>query len=287
MPTEDPIDAALTRVLKEVALHVSWQASDGQSDVLHVPPARGPAKEEQPRAEISRSPVVSPASGAAKEGQPRAEISRSPVVPPARPAAAPAPLRTEPERKRQTVEEVRQELGDCHRCKLCRGRSNIVFGVGNPKAELVFVGEGPGAEEDAQGIPFVGAAGQLLTKMIEAMGFSRDAVYICNVIKCRPPGNRDPEPDEIESCQPFLHAQLASIEPRVIVAMGRVAAQTLLRDPTAITRMRGQWREYRGVPLMPTFHPAYLLRNPGDKRKAWSDLQQVMKALGKGVRKEQ
>src|SRR5262249_19787733 len=129
-------------------------------------------------------------------------------------------------------------------------------------------------------------AGQLLTKMIEAMGFSRNAVYICNVIKCRPPGNRDPEPDEIETCQPFLHAQIASIQPRVIVALGRIAAQTLLQEATPITRLRGQWRQYRDIPLMPTFHPAYLLRNPDDKRKAWSDLQQVMKALGKEVRRD-
>jgi uracil-DNA glycosylase len=181
----------------------------------------------------------------------------------------------------QTLDEVRRDIGDCQRCKLCSGRTNIVFGVGNPKAELVFVGEGPGAEEDKQGIPFVGAAGQLLTKMIEAMGFSRDQVYICNVVKCRPPGNRNPEPDEIEACEPFLKAQLRAINPKVIVALGKFAAQTLLRDSTPITRLRGNWRKYEGVPLMPTFHPAYLLRQPGDKKLAWADLQQVMKAFGK------
>jgi DNA polymerase len=174
------------------------------------------------------------------------------------------------------LDEVRSALGDCMRCKLCSGRKNLVFGVGNPKARLVFVGEGPGAEEDNQGIPFVGAAGQLLTKMILAMGYSRDEVYICNVVKCRPPGNRNPEPDEIQACQPFLEAQLHAIRPEVIIALGKFAAQTLLRTDTPITRLRGQWREYVGIPLMPTFHPAYLLRNPPEKKAAWTDLQAVM-----------
>ncbi|MFT3835559.1 MAG: uracil-DNA glycosylase [Myxococcaceae bacterium] len=176
---------------------------------------------------------------------------------------------------------MRTELGDCKRCKLCNGRTQIVFGSGNPKAELVFVGEGPGADEDAQGIPFVGKAGQLLTKMIEAMKFRRDDVYICNVVKCRPPNNRNPEPDEILACEPFLKAQLKAIQPKVIVCLGKFATQTLLRDTSAISRMRGQWREYEGIPLMPTYHPAYLLRTPEDKKLAWADLQQVMKRFGK------
>ncbi|QSQ25281.1 uracil-DNA glycosylase [Pyxidicoccus parkwayensis] len=182
---------------------------------------------------------------------------------------------------RPTLDEIRRELGDCQRCKLCRTRKNIVFGSGNPRAELVFVGEGPGENEDLQGVPFVGAAGELLTKMIEAMGFRRDDVYICNVVKCRPPGNRNPEPDEIAACEPFLRAQLAAIQPKVVVALGKFAAQTLLRDSTPITRMRGNWRTYEGIQLMPTFHPAYLLRSPAEKRKAWEDLQAVMKVLGK------
>ena len=162
-------------------------------------------------------------------------------------------------------------------------RQKLVYGVGNPKAELMFVGEGPGADEDAQGEPFVGKAGQLLTKMIEAMGFRREEVYIANVVKCRPPGNRDPEPDEIESCEPFLKAQIAAVRPRVIVALGRFAVQTLLRDGAPISRQRGKWRAYEGVRLMPTFHPAYLLRNPPEKKKAWDDLQLVMKEFGKTV----
>lgn len=185
------------------------------------------------------------------------------------------------------LERLRTEvIGECTRCKLHRGRSRLVFGVGNPNAALVFVGEGPGADEDRQGIPFVGKAGQLLTKMIEAMGFRRDDVYICNVVKCRPPSNRDPEPDEVEACEPFLQAQLAILRPLVIVALGRHAAQTLLRIKTPITRLRGTWQEYRGIPLMPTFHPSYLLREEADpakqrKREAWSDLQEVMKVFGK------
>jgi DNA polymerase len=176
---------------------------------------------------------------------------------------------------------LREDLGECSRCKLAGGRTKLVFGVGRPDAELMFVGEGPGADEDAQGEPFVGKAGQLLTRMIEAMGLRREDVYIANVVKCRPPGNRDPEPDEIAACEPFLKAQIAALSPKIIVALGRFAVQTLLRDTTPITRQRGRWREYAGVKLMPTFHPAYLLRNPVEKKKAWEDLQLVMKELPK------
>jgi uracil-DNA glycosylase family 4 len=183
--------------------------------------------------------------------------------------------------KSEELLAVRSELGECTRCKLAGGRRTLVFGVGNPRAELMFVGEGPGADEDAQGEPFVGKAGQLLTKMIEAMGFRRDQVYIANVVKCRPPNNRDPEPDEIEACEPFLKAQISAVNPKVIVALGRFAVQTLLRDTTPISRQRGRWREYEGVRLMPTFHPAYLLRNPPEKGKAWEDLKSVMKEFGK------
>jgi DNA polymerase len=174
---------------------------------------------------------------------------------------------------------VREELGDCTRCKLSGGRRNIVFGVGNPDAALVFVGEAPGADEDRTGEPFVGAAGQLLTKMIEAMGLDRKDVYICNIIKCRPPGNRNPEPDEIAACEPFLKSQLAGIRPRMIVCLGKFAAQTLLRSDAPISRLRGQWTAYEGIPLMPTFHPAFLLRNPAAKREVWADLQLVMGEL--------
>ncbi|MFH1738332.1 MAG: uracil-DNA glycosylase, partial [bacterium] len=172
------------------------------------------------------------------------------------------------------------ELADCTRCDLSRGRTQVVFGTGSPEAELVFVGEAPGRDEDIQGEPFVGRAGQLLTKMIVAMGLTREQVYICNVIKCRPPENRDPLPAEVASCEPFLLEQLDMIQPKVIVALGRFAVQTLLRDTTAISRLRGKWRDYHGIPLMPTFHPSYLLRYPAGKRQVWEDLQEVMKKLG-------
>jgi DNA polymerase len=174
---------------------------------------------------------------------------------------------------------VRDELGECQRCKLAPLRTKLVFGVGNPDAHLVFVGEAPGADEDAQGEPFVGKAGQLLTKMIEAMGYRREDVYICNILKCRPPGNRNPEPDEIEKCEPFLKAQLAAIRPRMIVTLGKFAAQCLLRDDTPISRLRGTFRSYEGIQLMPTFHPAYLLRDPSKKKEAWEDLKKVNAAL--------
>ena len=180
---------------------------------------------------------------------------------------------------RSSLQLVRDELGDCTRCRLSAGRKNIVFGVGNPSADLVFVGEAPGADEDLQGEPFVGAAGQLLTKMIEAMGFSRDTVYICNVIKCRPPGNRNPESDEVASCEPFLKKQLAALRPRIIVALGKFAAHCLLQTETPITRLRGTWGTYEGIATMPTFHPAYLLRSPDEKRVVWQDLKAVLAAL--------
>ena len=181
--------------------------------------------------------------------------------------------------KLPTLDEVRHDIGECTRCKLHKGRTNIVFGSGSEKARLMFVGEAPGEDEDVQGFPFVGKAGQLLTKMIEAMGLRRDDVYICNTVKCRPPNNRNPEPDELAACEPFLKGQLAAVKPEAIVTLGKFAAQALLRDATPITRLRGHWREYEGIPVMPTFHPAYLLRSPGEKGKVWDDLKQVMKKL--------
>jgi DNA polymerase len=174
---------------------------------------------------------------------------------------------------------IRAEIGECTRCKLHTGRTNLVFGVGSAEARLMFVGEGPGADEDEQGEPFVGRAGQLLTQIIKAMGLSREDVYIANVVKCRPPGNRNPEPDEIERCTPFLHAQIAAIRPAVLVALGKFAAQTLLNTETPISRLRGQFHQMGDVAVMPTFHPSYLLRNPGAKREVWEDMKMVMKRL--------
>jgi uracil-DNA glycosylase len=174
---------------------------------------------------------------------------------------------------------VRADLGECTRCKLHRGRTNLVFGVGNAETRLMFVGEGPGAEEDEQGVPFVGRAGQLLTQIIKAMGFDREAVYIANVVKCRPPGNRNPEPDEIEQCEPFLMRQIDVIKPAIIVALGKFAAQTLLRTTEPISRLRGRFHRIGDIRVMPTFHPSYLLRNPAAKREVWEDMKLVMAAL--------
>jgi DNA polymerase len=181
--------------------------------------------------------------------------------------------------KSAALAAIRADIGDCTRCKLHEGRTNIVFGVGNPEARLMFVGEGPGADEDEQGMPFVGRAGQLLTQIIKAMGFERDDVYIANVVKCRPPGNRNPEPDEIERCEPFLMRQIDAIRPVVIVALGKFAAQTLLRSDVPITRLRGRFLTLRDIDVMPTFHPSYLLRNPAAKRDVWDDMKMVMARL--------
>ncbi len=184
----------------------------------------------------------------------------------------------------RNLEELRTHIGDCRRCKLAPHRTHLVFGVGNPRARLVFVGEAPGRDEDLQGEPFVGRAGQLLTEIItKGMKLRREDVYIANVIKCRPPDNRNPEPDEVASCEPFLLRQLELIGPEVIVALGKFAVQTLLRVKTPITQLRGRWYDYHGIKLMPTFHPAYLLRNPADKRLVWQDIQKVMLELGIGT----
>ena len=174
-----------------------------------------------------------------------------------------------------SLEKVREDLGECQRCKLASGRKHIVFGSGNSHAELMFVGEAPGADEDEQGLPFVGRAGQLLTKIIEAIALRREDVYICNILKCRPPGNRNPESDEIAACEPFLFHQIATVKPRVICALGTFGAKTLLKTKEPISRLRGQFYEYLGTKLMPTFHPAYLLRNPNEKRKVWEDVQKI------------
>ncbi|MGH9834474.1 MAG: uracil-DNA glycosylase [Blastocatellia bacterium] len=188
----------------------------------------------------------------------------------------------EEQRADETLEDIRRDLGDCQRCKLWSTRTNIVFGEGNPKAELMFIGEGPGADEDASGRPFVGRAGQLLTKMIEAIDLKREDVYIANVVKSRPPGNRAPEADEVKACIPFLYRQIATIHPKLIVALGNPAMQALLDTKLGITKMRGEIQPYqrvRGIWVMPTFHPAYLLRSPDKKREAWEDLKKIRSFL--------
>jgi DNA polymerase len=178
-----------------------------------------------------------------------------------------------------SLEDVRRDMENCQRCPLHEGRKNVVFGSGNPQASLVFIGEAPGADEDQQGLPFVGRAGQLLTKIIEAMGFKRDDVYIANILKCRPPNNRNPLPAEIQICEPFLIRQLKAISPKIICALGTFSAQTLLKRETPITVLRGTFHDYHGIALMPTYHPAYLLRNPSAKKLVWEDVQQIMKRL--------
>ena len=178
-----------------------------------------------------------------------------------------------------TLEEIRGQIGECTRCKLHRGRKNIVFGVGNPKADLMFVGEAPGADEDTQGIPFVGRAGKLLTRIIESIDLKREQVYIANIIKCRPPKNRNPEPDEVNTCGGFLFKQIEVIEPKLVVTLGKYATQTLLQTQSPISRIRGKFFPFREGLLIPTFHPSYLLRNPGAKRQVWEDMKAIRAKL--------
>jgi len=180
----------------------------------------------------------------------------------------------------ETLDAIRRELGDCRRCRLSEKRKNIVFGAGDPHARLMFVGEGPGYDEDQTGEPFVGAAGGLLTKIIDAINHTRKQVYICNIIKCRPPGNRNPMSDEIDTCFPFLKRQIASVKPDFICALGTFAAQTLLETKSPISKLRGSFYDYMGAKVLPTYHPAYLLRNPDKKRDVWEDMKKLMKAMG-------
>jgi uracil-DNA glycosylase family 4 len=196
-----------------------------------------------------------------------------------RPQKPPSPVPGVSHNDRPTLHEIRDELGDCQRCKLARSRTNLVFGEGSPQARLMFVGEGPGKEEDLQGRPFVGMAGQLLNRLLNKLGLRREEVYIANVVKCRPPGNRDPEPDEAATCLPFLLKQIDSIQPLVIVTLGRPATQNLLQTNAPLTKIRGNWQKFKNIRVMPTFHPSYLLRFPKERQKTWEDMQQVMEYL--------
>lgn len=236
-----------------------------------------------PRADARRASArPAPAAAAATT----AATVDAPAAPRPAPPPAAAPTLAFPSELGATrsLEDLRAYIGDCRRCRLASHRTQIVFGVGNPRARLLFAGEAPGRDEDLRGEPFVGRAGQLLTDIItNGMKLRREDVYIANVIKCRPPDNRNPEPDEVACCEPFLLRQIELIRPQVIVALGKFAVQTLLRTREPITRLRGRWHDYHGVRLMPTFHPAYLLRNPADKRLVWQDIQQVMRELGIGV----
>jgi uracil-DNA glycosylase len=197
---------------------------------------------------------------------------------PAEPAA-PAPSLQASKPPRPTLTEIREEMGDCQRCKLGRGRTHLVFGEGSPQARLMFIGEAPGAEEDLQGRPFVGAAGGVLDNLLNKLGLRREEVYIANVVKSRPPGNRDPEPDEAAACLPFLIKQIEAIGPQVIVTLGKIATHHLLKTDAPITKLRGNWQKFQGIRVMPTFHPSYLLRFPKERHKTWEDMQQVMEYL--------
>ncbi len=235
--------------------------------------ARSRAESQVSPRQQSLRPISPPETVSRDAAAPKPETFHVPVT-------APSLFDQVESRQQETLEQIRQDLGDCHRCRLSAHRHSIVFGVGNPKAELVFVGEGPGAEEDAQGLPFVGRAGQLLTQMIQAMGLKREDVYICNVIKCRPPENRTPKDDEISTCSPFLSRQLDSIRSKVICCLGNVAFQTLLGTTVGISKVRGQFVDFRGSKLIATYHPAYLLRNPNAKGEVWTDLKKIMSYLG-------
>jgi uracil-DNA glycosylase len=239
-----------------------------------VAPIAAENSESMPRSSQIHSPIP------AKMTRPQAP-SATPSVATFIPISAGPTLFEAAERiEGDTLEIISSDLGECTRCKLHKHRNKIVFGDGNPKADLIFIGEGPGHDEDVQGLPFVGRAGKLLTQMIEAMGLKRSDVYICNVVKCRPPENRTPERDEISTCSPYLIRQIDAIRPKVIVCLGATAAQMLLNTNRGISGYRGEWLEYRGTRLLATYHPAYLLRNPNAKSEVWKDLQKVMQALG-------
>jgi uracil-DNA glycosylase len=231
---------------------------------------------EQPAPSIQMA-AARPKSAPARPAPPATRAAALPIV-----AAASGPSLFEAAERVEgdSLPRIREDIGDCTRCHLHKGRTKIVYGTGNPRAELVFVGEGPGHDEDIQGEPFVGRAGKLLTQMIEAMSLRREDVYICNVVKCRPPENRLPEKDEIATCSPFLLRQLAAIQPKVICCLGACAAQTMLGTNQGISRFRGEWFDFRGSKLIATYHPAYLLRNPNAKGEVWKDLQKVMGVLG-------
>jgi DNA polymerase len=262
--------AALRTLVEEVRAYIEYQQSTG---VEAFPRAAPDA--DSTAALASTTPAPPPASSTAPAIPPGSATASTNAVPASGNLFVSAGVQ-----RAQTLEELRAEIGDCRRCKLCAGRTHLVFGVGDPHARLMFVGEGPGRDEDLRGEPFVGRAGQLLTEIItKGMKLRREDVYIANVIKCRPPENRNPEPDEIAACQPFLLRQVEIVQPKVLVALGTFAAQTLLGLRVPISRLRGHWHNYHGIKLMPTLHPAYLLRNPSDKKLVWADIKMVLSEL--------
>lgn len=267
------MDHEIRKLAWQLAAHAEWQAMSGSRAIpVGLPAIEGAASPPGAGAAVPVEPSPVDAGRVLDGPTPLAAAAPGAVPAPSAEVAASA-----------TLDDLRTAIGDCRLCRLAGGRTQLVFGVGNPEARLMFVGEGPGRDEDLKGEPFVGRAGMLLTDIIEkGMRLSRSDVYICNVVKCRPPDNRNPEPDEVDACSPFLRRQIALVKPEVIVALGKFAAQTLLATKTPIMRLRGNWHAYEGVPLMPTLHPAYLLRNPGDKKLVWQDIKLVMSRLGLG-----
>jgi DNA polymerase len=283
----------LLRLVTELRVHAEWQIATGAAGSLPGERRTRGALDAQRRA-----PAGNTASGTAAGASARGAAAARDI--PERAAGAPssgasigsdaphenvaaAPSSPEREAARVRLVALAEEIKPCQKCALYAGRTQTVFARGNPAADLCFIGEGPGADEDAEGFPFVGKAGQLLDRMIAAMGYQRDDVYVCNIVKCRPPNNRKPEPDEMAKCMPYLREQLELVAPKVIVALGATAVEGLIGAGGGITRLRGQWKLYRAIPVMPTFHPAYLLRNPEAKRDVWADLQAVLKQLGRSA----
>ncbi len=290
----EQVDPALELRLLVGALkaHVEYAAESGAHGLPRATPELRSAREAlgAPQHDLERTPAASPSSAHAKpDERPRPaepRLEANPGAPPAPAAVAPV-LRAppvDPEERGRRLTVLCERVRGCTACGLHAERTQAVFARGTGTSGLCFVGEGPGADEDLQGEPFVGKAGQLLDKMIEAMGFSRDEVYVCNIVKCRPPNNRKPEPDEMAACRGYLEEQLSLVAPKVIVALGATAVQGLLGTTGGITRLRGNWRLYKGeIAVMPTFHPAYLLRTPRAKREVWDDLKEVLRHLGRSV----
>lgn len=261
---------------RALAARVAYLRDLGVRDLRVRPAAAGASGEGEASGRAATPPPPPPRERPGRPARREPPASRELFAIPTAEAARPDPA--------EQLRRIRERIGDCTRCRLCEGRTNIVFGVGDPEARLMFVGEGPGADEDAQGEPFVGRAGQKLNEMIRAIGLRREEVYIANVVKCRPPGNRAPEADEVATCSPFLFAQIEAIRPKVIVALGGPAAQTLLGTRAGITQLRGKWGSFRGIPVIPTFHPAYLLRayTRENRAKVWADLKAARARLDEG-----
>jgi DNA polymerase len=271
-------------LVRDAAAYVSYlrdlgvvDAGGGAPEAPASPRPAAAAEVSTPAAPVQAAPVQAAPLQAAPEPVPEAAMASKKTEPPSLFGDDVAPLEGVSE---ETLEQIRADIGECIRCKLCEGRTKIVYGEGDAAARLMFVGEGPGADEDAMGRPFVGRAGQLLDKIIAAIGLKRENVFIDNVVKCRPPGNRKPERDESQTCQQFLFRQIAVIKPKVIVALGNTPAEALLGVKGGITKLRGQFYDYHGIKVMPTFHPAYLLRDPTKKREVWEDMKKVKAELG-------